>query len=63
MQRSLDPAYDNYRNTLDQRQRDVFDRVLRDQHANDYFHHVGRYRERRRRDRTWRDDHPYTRYL
>ena len=31
----------NYRNTLDQRQRDVFDRTLRGQHDNDYFHHVG----------------------
>ena len=52
MQRSLDVAYDNYRNTLDQRQRNVFYRAL------------GRYRERRCRDRTcWRDDDPYTRYL
>ena len=63
MQRSLDAAYNNYHNTLDQHQRGVFNRVLHDQHANGYFHHVGRYYERRRRDRTWRDDHPYTRHL
>ena len=63
MQQALGGAYNNYRGLLDQHQRDVFDRSVRDNNINDYFHHVRRYRERRRRDRTWRDDNPYTRYL
>ncbi|KAI7851149.1 hypothetical protein BDC45DRAFT_572237 [Circinella umbellata] len=63
MQQALGGAYNNYRGLLDQHQRDVFDRSVRDNNINDYFHHVRRYRERRRRDRTWRDDNPYTCYL
>ncbi|KAG2214782.1 hypothetical protein INT45_011563 [Circinella minor] len=63
IQQALGGAYNNYRGLLDQHQRDVFDRSVRDNNINDYFHHVRRYRERRRRDRTWRDDNPYTRYL
>ena len=52
IQQALGGAYNNYRGLLDQHQRDVFDRSVHDNNINDYFHHVRRYRERRRRDRT-----------
>ncbi|KAG2206480.1 hypothetical protein INT45_005516, partial [Circinella minor] len=35
----------------------------RDRHVNNYFNVVNAYRNRRTCDRTWEDDHPFTRYL
>ena len=64
LRRELDAEYNIYRNILQPQQQQFFDTSrTRDRHVNNYFNVVNAYRNRRTRDRTWEDDHPFTRYL
>ncbi|KAG2220175.1 hypothetical protein INT45_013873 [Circinella minor] len=66
--RNLDAAYDHYRSTLRPEQQKIFDSFFelereRYRGIRHYLAVVAKYRERRSRDRNYRDDHPYTQFL
>ncbi|KAI9252983.1 hypothetical protein BDA99DRAFT_540973 [Phascolomyces articulosus] len=56
---ALSIAYNNYRNTLDERQLLIWHDIMENDSVNEYMAIVEQYRRRRTRDSTWADGFSY----